>query len=60
MQKSADCPVGPYRTLIEYIRDPESTTRCLLDFAGAAEDANVRGNADKESARRILHQERTP
>ena len=58
MQKSADCPVGPYRTLIEYIRDPRSTTRCLLDFAGAAEDANSRSNDDKESAPRILHGEK--
>jgi len=60
VQKSQDCPVGPYDTLTQYLLDPLSTTRCLIDFGGAAEDANTRGNADKQSAQRILHHEKTP
>jgi hypothetical protein len=34
--------------------DPTSTTRCILDFAGGAEDAVKRANDDKKSAREVL------
>jgi len=34
--------------------DPTSTTRCILDFAGGAEDAVKRANDDKKSAKEVL------
>ena len=34
--------------------DPNSTTYSLIDFGGNAEDANVRCNADKASALKLL------
>ena len=51
---SKDCPNGPYETLLALMEDPTSTTRCLLDFAGGAEDALKRANDDKRSAREVL------
>jgi hypothetical protein len=46
---------GPYKTLDELLADPSTTTRSLIDFGGAGEDANQRCNADKASALTILH-----
>lgn len=34
--------------------DPNSTTRDLVDFAGSAEDAVKRANADKAAAKAVL------
>lgn len=45
---------GKHRSLAEVMRDPAATTRDLTNFAGAAEDAVQRANADKSSARRVL------
>lgn len=36
------------------MEDTTSTTRSLVDFAGQAEDAVARCNADKESIKRVL------
>jgi hypothetical protein len=53
-QRSKDCPNGPYASLYDLLQDPSSTTACLIDFSGAAEDAVKRGNADKASAKHLL------
>lgn len=58
MVQSQDCPGGPYKSLADILADPVSTTRCLIDFGGAAEDAVKRSNDDKASARRVLHPEK--
>ena len=43
-----------YKTLEEIMADPASVTRDVFDFAGAAQDANDRCNADKASALEVL------
>lgn len=48
---------GKYGSMEELMRDPSSTTRDLVDFGGAAEDAVKRANDDKESIRRVLNTE---
>lgn len=45
---------GKYKSLKELMADPTSTTRDLLDFAGHAEDAKDRANADKAAAKAVL------
>lgn len=45
---------GKYRSMRELMQDPASTTRDIIDFGGAAEDAVNRANEDKASARRVL------
>ena len=51
---SQDCPNGPYGSLRALMADPTSTVRCLLDFAGGAEDAVQRANDDKKSIQEVL------
>ena len=45
---------GPHSSLRAVMADPQSTTRALVDFGGASEDATLRCNADKASALRLL------
>lgn len=45
---------GTYPSLDALMADPASTTRSLLDFAGQAEDAVKRANADKAAAKAVL------
>lgn len=45
---------GRYRSLEAVMEDPHSTTRDIIDFAGNAQDATDRCNADKGSARAII------
>lgn len=45
---------GKYGSMVELMQDPSSTTRDIIDFAGAAEDAVNRANEDKASARQVL------
>ena len=45
---------GKHASVDALMADPDSTTRDLVDFAGNAEDAVKRANADKASAKAIL------
>lgn len=45
---------GPHPSLDSVMADSKSTTRTLLDFAGQAEDAVKRANADKAAAKAVL------
>lgn len=48
---------GPHPSLRAVMEDPTTTTRSLVDFAGQAEDAVARCNADKESIKKVLSDE---
>ena len=45
---------GTHGSLEAVMRDPESTTNDLLNFAGQAEDAVLRCNDDKRAIDRVL------
>ena len=45
---------GPHGSMREVMADPNSTTRSIVDFGGAAEDAVTRCNEDKAAAQRLL------
>lgn len=45
---------GKHTSLDAVMADPNSTTRDLVDFAGSAEDAVKRANADKAAAKAVL------
>lgn len=45
---------GKYPSLKAVMADPNSTTHDLVDFAGHAEDAKDRANADKAAAKAVL------
>lgn len=45
---------GKYKSLKAVMADPTSTTRDLVNFAGNAEDAKDRANADKAAAKAVL------
>ena len=47
---------GNHHSLVEVADDPTSTTRDLIDFGGAAEDAVNRCNEDKASMRRLTEE----
>lgn len=49
---------GKYASLYALMRDPNSTTRDLVDFGGNADDANLRCNADKASALSLLQEKK--
>lgn len=45
---------GEYQSLKEIMANPFSVTRDVYDYAGDSEDALLRCNADKASARSVL------
>lgn len=47
---------GKYASLRDVMADPNSTTRDLADFGGAAEDAVKRANEDKAATKRLLEE----
>lgn len=45
---------GKYKSQKDVMRDPQSTTRDIIDHGGNADDALARSNDDKKSARKCL------
>lgn len=45
---------GVFQSQKDVARDPEATTRDLINHGGAADDALSRSNADKASCKRLL------